>query len=216
MIGTVENALLSRLRAASDGDVLGYRYASLETYPENWDAYLKDKVALRAPAAWVVFGGWGNPVGELSMPLLPATFGLVVMAENQRNEQATRHGDPADPRVPGSYQMIVDAVSLFAGHDLDLPIGALTIGACRHVRPPAALAERKVSMLALELRTTFQVSPASDGGAIADFTHFHTDWDIPPIGAGRDGMPIGGLPWNGPDPDNADAADDLTLPGASA
>lgn len=216
MIGTVENALLARLRAASDGDVLGYRYATLETYPENWDAYLKDKVALRAPAAWVVFGGWGSPVGERSLPLLPATFGLVVMAENQRNEQATRHGDPADPRVPGSYQMVVDAVSLFAGHDLGLPIGALTVGTCRHVRPPAALAERKVSMLALELRTTFQVEPSSVSGAIADFTHFHADWDIPPIGAGRDGTPVGGRPWSGPDPDNADAADDLTLPGASA
>ncbi len=217
MIGAAENAILARLDAAGAAGVLGYRYASLETYPENWDAYLKDKVALLAPAAWVVFGGWGAAAdGELSRPLLPATFGLVVMAENLRNEQATRHGDPADATMPGSYQMIADAVALLAGHDLDILCAPIVIGACRFVRPPAALRERKVSMLALELRTKLQFEVADIGGALDDFTHFHADWDIPPIGAGRDGTAIGGLPWTGPDPDNADAADDIILPGASA
>ena len=217
MIGAVENAILARLRAAGDAGALGYRYHSLETYPVNWDEYLKDKGNLRAPAAWATFAGWGaNSDGEISQPLLPATFGLVVMAENQRNEQATRHGDPVDQTVPGSYQMIIDAISLLAGDDLGVLAGPIVIGACQHVRPPAALRERKVSMLALELRTKLQFEPLDLDDGPVDFTHFHADWDVPPIGAGRDGTPIGGVPWTGPDPDNADAADDIFLPGASA
>lgn len=218
MIGAVENAILERLRLAGTAGVLGYRYESLETYPVDWDIYLKDKVALRAPAAWATFGGWGaNSDGEICQPLLPATFGLVVMAESLRNEQATRHGDPVTATSPGSYQMVIDAVALLAGHDLGLLAGPIVIGACRHVRPPKALAERRISMLALELRTKVQFDPADfDGGDIDDFTHFHADWDIPPIGKGRDGTPIGGEPWAGPDPANADAADDVFLPGASA
>lgn len=217
MIGAVENAILARLSVAAASGALGYAWGSLETYPENWDAYLKDKVALRAPAAWVVFGGWGaGATGERSSPNVPASFGLVVMAENLRNEQATRHGDPADTTKPGSYQLIEDAVSLLAGNDLGLPIAPFIIGSCRTVRPPAALSERKVSMLALELRTVLHFEAADIGGNIDDFTHFHADWDIPPIGAGRDGTPIGGVPRQGPDPVNADAADDIILPGANA
>lgn len=217
MIGAVENAILARLKAAADADVLGYRWASLETYPEDWDAYLKDKVALRAPAAWVVFGGWGSGgAGERQTPWLPATFGLVVMAENLRNEQASRHGDPADAAKPGSYQLVEDAVGLLAGEDLNLPIAPFVIGSCRFVRAPAAMRERKLSMLALELRTQLQFDLRGFAGEPDDFIHFHVDWDAPPHGAGRDGTPIGGDPWTGPDPDTADATDDVILPGAGA
>jgi hypothetical protein len=43
MIAAIELGILARLKAVSDSDALGYKYGTLETYPEDWDEYLKDK-----------------------------------------------------------------------------------------------------------------------------------------------------------------------------
>ena len=66
-IAEVENAMLGRLRAASDADVLGYKYRTLESYPEEFDEYLKTEIkgGAQFPAAWVVFGGWRRPTQAL-------------------------------------------------------------------------------------------------------------------------------------------------------
>ena len=200
MIGAIENRILARLREASEAGLLGYRYRTLETYPEDWDAYLKEKGPIVAPAAWVTFAGWGQP--EQSNPLrATGQFGLVVMAENARNETATRHGGPVAGE-PGSYQLIEDAVALLAGQDLGLEIGGIEIGSLRFVRKLEALNERKVSMLALELRTRFvPTTPLLPDDGIGDFTTFHANWDVPAFAE------LGPLPAD----DRADATDHVTL-----
>lgn len=216
MIAAIENAMLARLKAAGDAGVLGYKYATLDSYPANWDAYFKEKT-VRAPGAWVVFAGFshGEGIGFGGLRVT-ARFGLVVMAENLRNETATRHGGPAGAE-PGSYQLIEDAIALLHGQDLGLSIDSLKVEACHFVRTQEIIKERKVSMLALELATQMSIQATEVGGVastwpstipIGDFSHFHADWDLPPFG-GVDASTAPGIQL--PDPDHADAADDVQL-----
>ncbi len=184
MIGAIENAILARLQAASDSGVLGYQYRTLTTYPEDWSEYLGAEIGkVRAPAAWATFAGWANAAAfdGSRPPFLTAQFGLVLMAENVRNEQATRHGGAGGDAEPGSYQLLWDAAALLAGQVLDLDdISPLRIGAARFVTNAQALAKRKVSMIALQLATDIRLPESPSLAAdLADFELFHSNWDVP-------------------------------------
>lgn len=212
MITEIENAAIAALRTASDDGSLGFTFGTLESYPAEWDAYLKEKSgSIRAPGGWIVFSGWGNPVNSSAdNPVLPVTFAFVVMSENYRSdEKFSRQGDPVDTDKPGSNLMAERIARFFAGKDLGLPIEAIEIGACRPVRPPEAMKERKVSMLAIELRTSFLLSAIPDGSDLDDFETFHANWDIPVFGnvdaaPGTTGIQI-------PADATADATDNLTM-----
>ena len=208
MSAAIENAMLARLKAAADAGVLGYKWRTLETYPENWDEYFKEKT-VQAPAAWVVFAGMKNAEEQDSGDVhARASFGLVIMAENARNETARRHGSPG---TPGSYQLRDDAIGLIVGQSFGLPISRMQFIDCRSVRPVAAIEARKVSMYALEFQTTmiFQPQDFEDVLGIADFTSFHANWDVPGFG-GIDADPASpGLQI--PDDAHADATDHVEL-----
>jgi len=216
VIAAIENAIIARLKAAGDAGVLGYQYRTLESYPADWDAYLREKV-IRAPAAWAVFAGMqrGETVGFGGLRA-EAHFGLVVMAENARNETAQRHGGPSLAE-PGSYQLAMDAIALLQGQDLGLPIDAIEVRGCHVVRTMEIVKDRKVAMLALELVTSISIQAASTGlpadtaapGALGDFKTFHADWDVPPFG-GIDADPAAeGVQL--PDDAHADAVDHVSL-----
>lgn len=177
MIGAIENGILARLQAASDAGALGYTFATLDTYPEDWDQYFRDKGPIRAPAAWVVFAG----AKALDDPQMRLSFGVVFMAENARNETATRQGGPVVAE-PGSYQLVEDGMVLLVNSDLDLQIGRLQFQSIRVVSRLPALIERKVSMMALELTTDVAVGTDDLGDELNPFELFHINWDIPPHG----------------------------------
>ncbi|WCT72056.1 DUF1834 family protein [Sphingomonas naphthae] len=209
MIATIENAILARLEAAGETGQLGYRFRTLETYPDDWDEYLGTKGKINAPAAWVTNAGWRSIADEQAVEML---FGVVVMAESLRDEQATRHGRPGDERETGSYRLAVDVTLLFADQDLGLDIGGFEVGQLRFVARLAALKERKVSMLAVELRTRVPVAslrPPFDDNAIGDFITAHVNWDIPPLGDvdASPGVPGIQIPADA----SADATDHLTV-----
>lgn len=201
MIGAIEDAILARLKLASDNNVLGYKYADLDSYPTDWDVYLKES-SFKAPAVWVVCGGW-SPVDDYGDDVkVRATFGLVVAAQNIRNEKATRHGvTTGTGKEVGTYQMVIDAVGLLQGRTLGLPIDPLKTGALRFVRPTKAILERKISMMGLQFETVFTVSAVADpdAGALGDFETFDVVWDFPPHGSET----------SGPSPDRHDT---ITLP----
>lgn len=184
MIAQVENAILARLKAAGDAGVLGYKWGTLDSYPEDWDLYLKEKFQ-RAPAAWVVFGGWREPEERRDgIVEAPSSFMVVVAAESLRNNETfQRHGAPNEP---GSYQLLIDIAKLLRGQTLGLgdDIDPLEIGAVRSVRPTQMIMERKLSVFALEVRTTLYIdaggTEANDD--IGDFATFHANWDIQPFG----------------------------------
>ena len=220
MIAQIELAMLAALRAAATAGVLGYNWLTLETYPEEWDSYFKEKTDWRAPAAWVVFAGANNSyvTGAGNVRVEGAQFGLVVAAENKRNETATRHGGPGAAE-PGSYQLLLDAIAILSGSNLGLDIDALDPGAIRSVRPFDALKERNVSMFAAMFETAFEVTPLPGPDDLDDFTTLHLDWDVPAFGVGEAG-PIDGdpgeagvqLPAPATGPGSADASDHIDLP----
>jgi phage gp37-like protein len=212
VIDQIENAILARVRAASDAGVLGYRYQTFETYPADWDEYLKDKSALAAPGIWVTFGGWRAVEAEsMDRARVELIFGIVVMAENLRSETATRHGGPSPANEPGSYRLAVDAARLLFGQDLGLDMAGLRLGALHFVRRFPAWKERRVSMLAIELRTdvAFVALDHDDPAGLDDFLAFHANWDVPAHGnvdadPARPGAQI-------PADASADATDHLNL-----
>lgn len=207
-IAAVENAILDRLKAAGDAGVLGYHYRTRDTYPADFDAFLKQKIKgdRPFPAAWVVFGGWRAPVDTGAALQAPAVFMVVVAAQNLRNETATRHG--AGEAEVGSYQLMLDTAALLHGQNLGLDIGALQLGPCRSVRPTPTIIERQLSLYALEFTTQLPIEvstfPVAD---LADFATFHADWDVPPIGNVSTDLPA---PTEGEGA--ADAADTVELP----
>lgn len=217
MIAAIENAMLERLRVAGANGTLGYRYKTLDSYPEDWDQWLKEKGQWEAPAAWVVFAGTraAEQTDGLSVRW-PANFFLVVASENARNETARRHGGkkadgtPAEGE-PGSYQMMLDAVGLIGKSHLGLDIDILEVGAARLVRTPPQLQARNASLYAVEFTTTFTVPLVTDtNDEAAPFTDFHVNWDVQPFGnvdgdAGEAGVQI-------PADDTADATDHVELP----
>jgi phage gp37-like protein len=211
MMDRIENGILARLKAASDAGVLGYRYKTLETYPVDWDDYIDEKGAgLPAPAAWATFAGWRPRDREdIGSSSIIATFGLVVLAQNLRGETATRHGGPDQDREPGSYLMVMHAAALLAGQDFGLPIGSLEIGALRFVPRLPAWKERKVSMLALELITGFNIEGLDLDGELANFATFHANWDIRPFGGVDADAEAEGVQL--PADDEADATDHVEL-----
>lgn len=212
MIAAIENAIIARLKLAAELDLLGYRWRTAETYPADWDRWLKDKMGqLNDPGFWVVFAGGPNtPRSSNGTKRVKAVFGVIVFARSQANETATRHGRGS---APGSYQLIEDVIGLLDGQSLGLDIDALDVGAVRVVRPSEALGEFKGSMLGIELTTAFEIAQTPDDLSSDDpvpFTDFHMNWDVRPFG-GIDALPATpGVQL--PDDVHADATDHLELP----
>jgi len=201
VIAAIEKGVLEALRDAGASDLFGYRYRTLETYPDDWDAYLKEVRVLNAPAAWCVFLGIGKMVEEEDGTVRgEARFGLVVAAENLRNEEATRHGHGAKP---GSYQLAIDAVTLLAGSDLGLDIGRLKPRQMRLVARDDEQRKRKLSLMLIELATDLPFEAFVDAEP-GSFITFNVNWDVPEFG--NVGPDI-------PDDANADATDRVTLEG---
>lgn len=204
MIAAIENAVIELLRAAGDDGRLGYRFRTRETYPDEWDAYLKDKGKLRCPGAWCVF------LGIVSMELSDdgvtyglARFATVLAAENLRNEESSRHGGGGEP---GSYQLGWDAVGLLAGNNLGLDIGIIQPRRLALVGRTAETRKQGLSLIAFEWETRVPICELIADGELADFETFHANWDVPPFG---------GIGPDLPDDEAADATDTVTLQGAT-
>lgn len=216
MIGAIENAMLARLKAAADAGALGYAWRMLDTYPEDWDELFKNKGAINTPAAWATFGGISSLRMEDSGGWRAiATFGLVVAAQNLRNETATRHGhrNQAGELVePGSYQLMVDAIGLLGDNDFGLDIEPLEVVQAVQVATGTIANLRNISMWATEFRTAFHIPELTfdADGNLADFEIFHANWDVPPFG-GVDADP-GQAGVQLPADAQADATDHVELP----
>ncbi|RYY25240.1 MAG: DUF1834 family protein [Sphingomonadales bacterium] len=186
MIDQTELSILAHLQAASDSDMLGYRYRQLETYPVDWDEYLKDKGQLASPAAWVTFAGIDRFEGGKSNLRAICSFGVVVAARNERSETATRHGHRKQGGAlaeVGSYQMMLDAAGLLVGEDFGLDIDKLELVAAGPVPAGNLAFLRKASMFALHFQTAVAVEKLQLGtGQLTDFAKFHANWDIAPHG----------------------------------
>lgn len=202
MIGLIENAIIARLKAASDTGLLGYKLRTIESYGGQFADEERLNKLIQYPAAYVVFLG-DKPAGEIGYAdQLGATFAVIVAARNVRNEAATRHGDGGEV---GTYQMIKDVRGLLKRQDFGLDIGGLTLGPARSLFS-GTIETHRVSVFAVEFATTYSDAEDIDTAAsgLDDFRTFHVNWDVPPIG---NVAPTGELP----DDENADMTDTMTL-----
>lgn len=185
MIAAIENAMIAALEAASTAGTLGYAWRWTDSYPDDFDAYLKDKKGqLRTPAAWAVFLGLGEggDAGDDVGPKFTARFALIVASKSLRNETESRHGG-AVAAEPGSYQLAIDAIRVLSRSDLGLPLTEpMTVTGARLVARSAELRSQGLSLMAIECRCGVGLGQFEDLDQLADFRTLHTDWDVPPIG----------------------------------
>ncbi len=205
MIAATEKELVDALVAAGDAGVLGYRYATTDTFPDQFEEYLAANRNLRTPAAWATFLGLveGEDDGDDLGFRARARFAIVFAAGNKRNEQDARHGDGAQP---GSYQLLVDGIRVLSRSMLADELGLLEPVRIRSARPIArteAMKKQGLSMQALELELVIPIGVFAEEPFALET--LHVDWDIPAFGNVHD-------PASGPLPAaNPDAEDLIEL-----
>lgn len=204
-LGAVENAILAKLAEAQPD--LGYKWKTLESYPDDWPAYLAARREMRGPAGWVTCAGWDRAweTDAGNIRLEGVIFGVTVCGQSKRNEKASRHGGESDGEI-GSYQLIQDVVLILAGNDLGLDIDRLEPGAGRPVAAPEDYRKQGLAFFATPFTTNLELVRSQ--GDFAPFSTLHANWDIPPFGAGPAGViDAADLPQDA----TSDATDNLQL-----
>lgn len=197
MIAATELAIVQVLLDAAEEGVLGYQYHTHGTFPDQFEEYLRTNSNLRTPGIWCAFLGIVEGVddGDANGFNARARFALVVAAENLRNEQDARHGDGA---VPGSYQLMVDAIRILSrsmlAPELDL-MEPVRIRSARPIARTEQMKRQKLSMMAIELELVLPLSVFAEDPV--DLRTLHVDWDIPAFGNVEPPLPAA-------DPDAAD------------
>jgi phage gp37-like protein len=200
VIAATELAIVQVLLDAAEEGVLGYQYHTHGTFPDQFEEYLRANKKLRMPGAWSTFLGIVEGVddGDANGFNARARFALVVAGMNLRNEQDARHGDGA---VPGSYQLMVDAIRLLSRSMLTPELDLMEPVRIRSARPVSRTEEMKrqnLSMMAIELELVLPLSVFADDPV--DLETLHVDWDIPAFGNVEPPLPA-------EDPDAADLID---------
>jgi phage gp37-like protein len=196
VIAAIEQAMLARLKAASDGGELGYRFRSLDSWGGRPAAGRIADLVRDWPAAWVLFTGEPAPVrlaGEVFRHR-PAVS-VLVAARGLTDESASRHGRG---REPGSYRLIADVRRLLTGEDFGL--------AGVHPAEPGGVSAllnddaggHFLSVYAVEFAVPYDAEP---DWRLPPLATVHVDWDVPPAADAPDPLPAA-------DPD---AADTVTL-----
>lgn len=173
MIGTIETAIVDRLKGAE----LGYKML-VSTFKANDDEDIAVVLKNSRNAALVVFAGESLTEDDGGYGAITAvTFAVLLFARNVRNERASRSGDGG---AVGAYQMIEDVKALLHGNDLGLDIVPL-----KHLRTSPLTTENvkgfNHSAWLVEFSTAYSFKPYSaDGdGNLAEFIRLHTAWDLP-------------------------------------
>lgn len=202
MIAAIELAILDRLRAAGEQGVLGYRFATLETFPENWGRHLAAKGPTDFPGSWVVFGGMEDAGIGTGVARPTLSFGLVVAARSLRNETATRHG--GRPGEPGSYQLLEDAIGLLHNWQPIPNGGRLEFRGASFTEPFEAQKSLTLSAFVLRFDIPGEIDPIGYADAdLSDFAGLSLAWDISGVATPPPPLPADAT---------ADAADHVTLP----
>lgn len=161
----IEDAVIARIKAASDSNALGYRFAEIASYGGEFDDETFFTQIRKFPAAWVtVAGSKPKPISTRKVQLAPV-IAVMVGSRSVRGERQTRHGSVT---VPGSYQLLEDIRALLLGQDLGLAIGRLRMGADRTLYN-TRLGKEGRSVLAAEFHTeaTYTLpDPLADGVAL--------------------------------------------------
>lgn len=197
MIGTVEQAIIDRLRLANDHDVFGYDIRQIDSYGGQAGDDVAEHVK-GLPAIWVTYDGANIETQVSRGPRHNHKYIVVVAARSLRNESEGRRGSHRDV---GVYQLARDVISVLHGFvpvmdkTKGLRIGAITPIAAPNTR------NRNAAIYAINITTEFGIEAMSPNSALeSPLKAIHTNWDLPPVKI------TGPLP----DDENADATDHLT------
>ena len=172
MIGSLEDAIICRLRAAFDG-----RLREVDHKPAKFDADELLRILSMAPAIYVAFLGWQR---STRLPgSVNTTFGAYLVAANASGERARRRGDEA---TIGAYEMAVLAAATL---DRWVPAGAagpIEVQSCENLYA-TAFEKNGITVYGLVCDVPVQIQDDwSTPTSLDDFITFHGDQDIPPFG----------------------------------
>lgn len=206
-VGTIENAICTRLQTAAASGILGYRFKIVAPYGGEFDNEAALKTALNTlPAAYPILvderqveergrGRW----------LMEGVFAVFFAAQNKRNSYAARHGAAGDV---GVYQMAQDARRLLSEQTLGLGADISPLVPLRlKPFPVVRIGGDQVSVLVAEFSTRYLVEAAADlpeadfpaasgdiaeamadGAGITDFNQFNATWEPPHSSDGTPAM----------------------------
>lgn len=151
----LEDAVIARVKNASDINALGYRLASVGSYGGEFDDETFFTQFRKFPAVWVTVGG--DKPKKISAKAWECNLTLAVMvgSRNVRGERFTRHGAVGEV---GSYQMAQDVRDLLAMQDFERMVSALDPGPIRTLFNTRQGSEAR-SVLAVEFTTRYTYRP---------------------------------------------------------
>lgn len=172
----LEDAVIDRVKSASDTNALGYRLAHVDSYGGEFDDEAFFTQFRKFPAVWVTVGG--DVPKKISAKAWECSLKLAVMvgARNVRGERFTRHGTVSEP---GSYQLAQDVRDLLVGQTFAGVVSALDIGPTRTLFNTRLAGEAR-SVLAMEFGCRFTYrAPEQDAGE-ADLTGINLRYYLKP------------------------------------
>ncbi len=101
MIGNIEQAMIDLIKSTN----FGYQFKLVESYKSNFDDDILTLVKTSAPAVWIAYTG-ETKTTLANQDAVTASFSLILLSRNLRNEKAARFGDKKGE--VGAYQMIAD------------------------------------------------------------------------------------------------------------
>lgn len=171
MIGTIEDAIITRIRAAEQ--VLGYKLKKVDTYGGDFDDGL-ERLVRDFPAVLVAYKGFVPLKKTHSLMTVTAKWALICCALSLRNEAASRRGSLTGV---GSYQLTKDMISILMGQTFGLPITAIMpTGVTPLINNKAGT--QLASIYGLDIETTFTIDIVPDSRQIDNFETFHANWDL--------------------------------------
>lgn len=173
----IEDAIIARIKAASDSAALGYRLAGVASYGGEFDEEGFFESVRKFPAVWVTVGGSKPQRKSARVWTMAPVIAVMVGSRNVRGERFTRHGSVGEP---GSYQLLQDVTDLLVGQTLGLPIEPLNPGADRTLFN-VKMGNEARSVLAREFGTFFTYKIDSpDAGTAADMEGINLRYYLKP------------------------------------
>lgn len=174
MIGAIENAIINRIERTD----LGYRLKSVESYKAQFDDDIEEFLKGAAPAVWIAFTGENQTEDLNKRTECTASFSVLILTRNVRNERASRHGKGGEV---GAYQIVQDIKRLLHKSDLGLPIRPM-----KHRRTVPLLGTNintfYTTVFALEFEVVYEFAPVPvDPEGLTDFLTLQTTWDVPEL-----------------------------------
>lgn len=151
----LEDAVIARVKNASDSNALGYRLASIGSYGGEFDDETFFTQFRKFPAVWVTVGG--DKPRKISAKAWECNLTLAVMVgtRNVRGERFTRQGAVGEV---GSYQMAQDVRDLLIAQGFDNMVSPLDPGPLRTLYNTRMGNEAR-SVLALEFSARYTYRP---------------------------------------------------------